>query len=80
MKLYDEVWLTRDVPEHGLRKGDVAVWVDSATHPDGGPEGRVLEVFNAVGDTVCVVVVEADAIAPLDASQVPSVRPYERAT
>jgi len=78
MEIFGEVYLTRDIPEHGLRKGDIAVWVDSVPAPNERQgEGRVLEVFNAIGDTICTVIVEAEAIAPLNASQVPNARPYQ---
>jgi hypothetical protein len=68
------VALTRDVTEAQLQAGDVAVLVDTVPHPNGGEEGTVLEVFNALGESLSVVTVPASAIAPLQEDQVPAVR------
>lgn len=75
---YHEVALTRDVADAQLRAGDVAVLVDLVPHPSGGEQGAVLEVFNAVGDSIAVVTVPVSAIAPLRADQVPAVRPLAK--
>jgi hypothetical protein len=74
LKLYQEVAVTRDMPEENLKAGDVAVLVDYVPHPRGGEEGAILEVFNAVGETIAVATVPASAIAPLRADQMPAVR------
>jgi hypothetical protein len=55
--LYDRVALARDLNEHGLKRGDVATIVDTVPHPAGGPTGLVLEVTNALGESLQVVVV-----------------------
>jgi hypothetical protein len=68
------VALIRDVPETRLRSGDVAVLIDYVPHPHGGEEGAVLEVFNAVGESIDVVTVPASAVAPLRADQMPTAR------
>lgn len=73
--LYTEVALTCDLPAEKLKQGDVAVLIDSIPHPTGGEEGAVLEIFNAVGESLAVVTVPRSAIAPLRADQVPTVRP-----
>jgi hypothetical protein len=39
MELYQEVSLTRDLPEYGLRAGDIATLVDFVPHPNNGEEG-----------------------------------------
>jgi hypothetical protein len=75
MELYQEVSLTRDLPDKHLRKGDVAVLVDYVPHPTGGELGAILEIFNAVGESVGVVTIPISAIAPLRADQLPAVRP-----
>ena len=51
IELYQRVALTRDLPEHNLCKGDVAVVVEHlpGTLASGGEAGYALEVFNAVG-------------------------------
>lgn len=74
LELYKEVALLRNVPNSPLRAGDVAVLVDIVPHPAGGEEGAVLEVFNAIGESIAVVTVPCSAIAPLRADQVPTVR------
>ncbi len=74
-KLYDRVALTRDIDEHSLKRGDVATLVDFAPHSSGGPEGIVLEVTNALGESLKVVVVTAADIEPLQADEILSVRP-----
>jgi hypothetical protein len=48
--------------------------IDYVPHPRGGEEGAVLELFNAVGESVGVIMVPASAIAPLRADQMPAVR------
>jgi hypothetical protein len=74
LELYQEVALTRDIAEEHLRKGDVATLVDYVPHPSGGEEGAVLEVFNALGESIATITVPASAIAPLRADQVLAVR------
>ena len=77
-ELYTEVALTRDILTENLKKGDVAMLVDFTPHPSGGEEGAVLEIFNAVGESVAVAVVPISAITPLRPDQVPAVRPLEK--
>ena len=48
MDLDREVSLTRDLPEYGLRTGDIATLIDFVPHPNNGEEGCVLEIFNAI--------------------------------
>jgi hypothetical protein len=78
-KLYEEVALRRDVPEEGLKAGDVARLVDLVPGPPGQPQGAVLEVFNALGQTICVTSVSVEDIQPLTANEIFSVRPMSRA-
>ncbi len=77
---FTEVALTRDVPEHGLRCGDVATVVEKlpGTSASGGEAGFVLEVFNAIGETIAVVTVPVSAVEPLRASEVFSVRSLQK--
>ena len=72
-KLFEEVILLEDIPEKGLKKGDVATIVEH--HPvAGGEDGYTLEVFNVLGDTIAVVTVSETAIAPLTEKEIFSVR------
>lgn len=77
-ELYTEVALTRDIPTENLKKGDVAVVVDFTPHPNGSEEGAILEIFNAVGESVAVAIVPISAITPLRSDQMPAVRPLEK--
>lgn len=76
--LYDRVALARDLDEHGLKRGDVATIVDTVPHPAGGPMGMVLEVTNALGESLQVVVVTPADIEPLNANEVLTVRPLAK--
>jgi len=77
--LYERVALTRDVGEHGLKKGDIGMLVDYVSHPQGGEEGVLLEVFNAVGESIAVVAVRVSEIEPMRADEVLAVRSLARA-
>ncbi len=55
LQLYDRVALRASFPEHALRAGDVATLVDFVDHPSSGPRGCVLELFNALGESIGVV-------------------------
>jgi hypothetical protein len=55
LELYQSVALRRDLPEHNLKKGDVATLIDRVPHPSGGEDGYILEVFNAVGESIKII-------------------------
>ena len=74
LELYQEIALTRDIPEADLRAGDVATLLDYVAHPSEGEEGAILEIFNALGESTKVVTVPASSIAPLRADHFPAVR------
>lgn len=65
VELYQEVALTRDIPTANLKAGDVATLIDVVRHPTGGEDGAILEVFNAVGESIAVITVPLSAIARL---------------
>ena len=77
IELYQRVALTRDLPEHNLCKGDVAVVVEHlpGTLASGGEAGYVLEVFNAVGETITVIMLPVSAVKPLTEHEILQVRP-----
>src|SRR5687767_780283 len=52
LQLYDRVALRASFPEHALRAGDVATLVDFVDHPSSGRRGCVLELFNALGESM----------------------------
>jgi len=63
-ELYQDAVLTRDVPEHRLKRGDIVKLVDHHVARDGS-EGYSIEVFNAVGDTIAVTAVPETALETL---------------
>ncbi len=72
-ELYTRVVITRDVPEAHLKQGDMAMYIDYIPVKK-GEDGAILEVFNALGDSLAVVSVPISAIAALNADYVPTVR------
>ncbi len=76
-ELYTDVALTRDMPELGLRAGDLVKIVDHHIAPD-GEEGYSIEVFNAVGETIAVTAVPVSALEALREDEVLSVRTLAR--
>lgn len=77
--LYQRVALRRDFPEHNLRRGDVATLLDYVPHPGEGERGCVVEVFNALGESIAVVAVPESDLDELRADEVFAVRPLARA-
>jgi hypothetical protein len=80
IELFSQVALTRDLPNEGLRRGDIATVVEKlpGTKASGGEDGYILEVFNAIGETIAVVTVPVSAVEPLRASEVLSVRSLQQ--
>jgi hypothetical protein len=74
-QLFEEVVLGKDIPEKGLKKGDVATVVEHHPVP-GGEDGYSLEVFNALGDTIAVITVPESFIESLTEDEVFSVRSF----
>ena len=74
LKLYQRIALSRDIPEERLKRGDVAYLLDYVPHPQGGEPGCVLEVFNAVGESIAVLAVPESAIQPLQPHEVMNAR------
>ncbi len=72
-ELYTDVALTRDMPDLGLRRGDVVKLVDHHVASD-GEEGYSIEVFNAIGETIAVTAVPESALESLRKDEVLSVR------
>jgi hypothetical protein len=80
IELFSQVALTRDLPNEGLRRGDIATVVEKlpGTKASGGEDGYILEVFNAIAETIAVVTVPVSAVEPLRASQMLSVRSLQQ--
>ncbi|AFY68902.1 hypothetical protein Pse7367_0598 [Thalassoporum mexicanum PCC 7367] len=75
LELYQDVVLSHDLPEYNLKNGDVAMLIDHVKHPSGGQDGYILEVFNAVGDSIAVVTVPRSYVEHPPTNAVLSVRP-----
>jgi hypothetical protein len=80
LALYQEIALNRDFPTDNLRQGDIATLIDYVPHPETGEEGAILEVFNALGDTVSVVTVPASSIDALQPNDILSIRRLAQAS
>jgi HTH-type transcriptional regulator/antitoxin HigA len=63
IELYQQITLTHDIPQQQLKQGDIATLVDFVAHPTGGETGCILEIFNALGESLRVVTVPISAIA-----------------
>jgi hypothetical protein len=80
LPLYERVALKLDIPEHGLKGGDVATLVDYVPHPEGGEQGCVLEVFNALGESIAVIAVRESEIEGLRDDEVLAIRRLPKAS
>lgn len=77
-ELFTRVSLREDFPNHQLHRGDVATIADH--HPVAeGEDGYSLEVFNAIGETIAVVVVSESQIEPLMRNEVLHIRILDEA-
>jgi len=74
LQLHQRISITKDFPEYNLKKGDIAILIDTATHPERGENGYVLEVFNAIGESINIIIVPMSAVEPLKQDEIFSVR------
>ena len=74
-ELFTRVALREDFTEHHLCRGDVATIVDRHEGLNGQEAGYSLEVFNAVGETIAVLIVGESQIESLMSNEVLHVRP-----
>lgn len=72
--LFTRVSLTEDFPDHGLHKGDLANIVEIHEVDSTQETGYSLEVFNAVGETIAVLVVGESKISPVKSNEILHVR------
>lgn len=77
-ELFTDVILTADVPEHGLRAGDVGTVVERHASPS-GESGFSVEFFDMTGRTVAVITVPASTLRAPTAGDVPAARLRESA-
>ena len=80
LELFSEVTLTQNIDEYNLKLGDIATLIDFIPHPQGKEDGCILEIFNAVGESIAVVTVPKSTIQPLQANQVLTTRPLSTTT
>jgi hypothetical protein len=72
-KPFEQVALAKDIPDKKLRRGDLATIVD--VHPkNGGEVGYSIEIFNALGDTIALMVVPESLLENLNADEILHVR------
>lgn len=72
--LHREVVLAVDVPEEGLRRGDLGTVVHVYPDEAGRTAAYEVEFFMATGTTRTVVTLKADDVRPLDERDVVTVR------
>ncbi len=73
-KLYTNVAFSENIPQHGIEKGDVATIVDFHPSANNNEDGYSLEVFNAIGQTIAIVVVGESKIELLKDNEILHVR------
>ena len=77
-ELFTRVALREDFPNHQLHQGDVVTIAEH--HPVvNGEDGYSLEVFNAIGETIAVLVVSESQIEPLMKNEVLHIRVLDQA-
>lgn len=69
---HERAVLTRDVPEKGLKAGDVGTVVSVHASRSDGEEraGYTLEFMSPSGETVAIATVFADAVRPVGSREV----------
>lgn len=73
--LFSRVALAVDLPEEGIRRGDVATVIEHHAAPAPTVEpGYSVEVFNAIGETLAVLTLPESHLAALRNDEVLSVR------
>lgn len=72
-RVLDTVVLDKDLPEHGLRKGDLGAVVEVYE-----PDGLEVEFVTASGRTEALMTLAARDVRPVADNDLVSVRPYRR--
>lgn len=72
-RVLDTVVLDKDLPEHGLRKGDLGAVVEVYK-----PVGLEVEFLTASGRTEALMTLAARDVRPVADNDLVSVRPYRR--
>ena len=74
-RVLDTVVLDRDLPDHGLRKGDLGAVMELYE-----PDGLEVEFVTASGRTAAVLTLTAQDVRPVADNDLVSVRPCSRST
>jgi hypothetical protein len=72
---HEVIVLTQDLPDEGLRAGDVGVVLLAHPGLGGVPSGYTVEVTTVTGETVAVVDVAADMVRPAAKQDIRHARP-----
>jgi len=70
LELYQDIALTCDFPEYQLKQGDIGTLIDFVPHPTGGEMGCILEIFNAIGESIKVVTIPISKIKKLTSDDI----------
>ena len=74
-RVLDTIVLDRDMPDHGLRKGDLGAVVEAYE-----ADGLEVEFVTASGRTAAVLTLETQDVRPVADDDLVSVRPCYRST
>ena len=73
-EMFSRVALATDIPESRLKRGDVARIVDYFAPKPDRVAGYILEVFNALGESIDVVSVPETSIESLQEDEILTIR------
>ena len=79
LEMFQRAILTVDLPQDGLRAGDVGTVVDEHVVPNVEETGYSVEFFDMTGRTVAVVTVPASSLREPTTHDLPSVRAFSAA-
>ena len=75
-ELYTEVMILDDFPQFNLKAGDIVMYIEHLINPQ-GQEGAIVEIFNAIGDSLGIATLPLSAIASITSDYLPAVRPMK---
>lgn len=78
-ELFSQVALAEDVPEYGLRLGDIVTIVELMPANDHHATGYIVEIFSVTGRTLDVIGLLESQLEPLRPNAIPSMREYAEA-
>ena len=78
-ELFSQGALVEDVPEHGLRLGDLVTIVELLPATGHHPAGYIVGVFSVTGQTLDVVSLPESQLKLLRPTAIPSMREFAKA-